>query len=105
MIMMLMTTVQSKQNSYDDLSTVHTNLQTQFDALKNSIDTLDKQHLIKTATKATGEATQYKLDLAKSNELLKEMVGVTISISMQDGCPQLDSESPATSHAQLDQWE
>ena len=38
------------------------------------MDTLDKQQLIKTATKATGEVTQYKINLAKSNELLKEMV-------------------------------
>ncbi len=56
LIMTLMTMVQSKQNSYDDLSTAHTNLQTQFDTLKNSMDTLDKQQLIKTTVKATGEA-------------------------------------------------
>ena len=76
MITTLMTIAQSKQNSYDDLLTAHTDLQTWFNALKNSMDTLDKQHLIKTAVKATGEATQYNLNLAKSNELLKEMVGM-----------------------------
>ncbi len=75
MIKALVTTVQSKENSYDDLSTAHTNLQTWFDALKNSMDTLDKQQLIRTAVKATGEAMQYKADLTKSNKLLKEMVG------------------------------
>ena len=57
MITMLMTMIQSKQNSYDDLLTAHTNLQTWFNAPKNSMDTLDKQHLIKTATKATGEVS------------------------------------------------
>ena len=75
MIQALAATVQSKQNSSDDLLTAHTDLQTQFDAFKNSIDTLDKQQLIKTAVKATGEVMQYKTDLTKSNELLKEMVG------------------------------
>ena len=75
MIEALVTTVQSKQNSYDDLSTAHTNLQIWFDALKNSMDTLDKQQLIKTAAKATGEVMLYKINLAKSNEQLKEMVG------------------------------
>ncbi len=74
--MTLTTMVQSKQNSYDDLLTAHTDLQTWFDALKNSMDTLDKQQLIKTAAKATGEAMQHKIDLAKSNEILKEMVGL-----------------------------
>ncbi len=67
--------VQSKQNSYDDLLMVHTDLQTQFDALKNSMDTLDKQHLIKTAMKAKGEAEQCKTDMMKSNDILREMVG------------------------------
>ena len=43
MIQSLAETVQSKQNSFDDLSTAHTDLQTQFDALKSSMDTLDKQ--------------------------------------------------------------
>ena len=66
--------VQSKQSSFDDLSTAHTNLQTQFNALKSSMDTLDKQRLIKTAAEATGEAMKYRASLAKSNELLKEMV-------------------------------
>ncbi len=74
--MTLMSMVQSKQNSYDDLSMVHTDLQTQFNALKNSMDTLDKQQLIKTAEKATWEAIKYKHDLAQSNKILKEMVGL-----------------------------
>ncbi len=55
MIKALVTTVQAKQNSYDDLLTAHTDLQTRFNALKNSMDTLDKQHLIRTAVKAMGE--------------------------------------------------
>ncbi len=71
----LVTTVQAKQNSYDDLLTAHTNLQTQFNALKNSMDTLDKQHLIRTAAKAKGEAEQCKINMMKSNDLLKEKVG------------------------------
>ena len=75
--MTLTTMVQSKQNSYDDLLTAHTDLQTWFDALKNSMDTLDKQQLIKTAVKATGEAMKYKHDLAQSNEIpKKEMVAL-----------------------------
>ena len=47
-----------------------------FDALKSSMDTLDKQQLIKTAVEATGEVMKYRTDLTKSNELLKEMVGL-----------------------------
>ena len=74
MIKMLMNAVQAKQNSFDDLSTAHTDLQAWFDALKSSMDTLDKQQLIKTAVGAMGEAVKYKINLAQSNELLKEMV-------------------------------
>ena len=69
-------TAQAKQNSYDDLVTAHTDLQTRFDALKNSMDTLDKQHLIKTAATAKGEAEQCKIDMMKSNDILREMVGM-----------------------------
>ena len=54
MIKALAETVQSKQNSFDDLLTAHTDLQTWFNALKSSMDTLDKQQLIKAAAKATG---------------------------------------------------
>ncbi len=74
MIKILMNAVQAKQNSFDDLSTAHTDLQAWFDALKSSMDTLDKQQLIKTAAEAIGEAMKYRASLAKSNELLKEMV-------------------------------
>ncbi len=74
MIQVLAETVQSKQNSFDDLSTAHTDLQPQFNALKSSMDTLDKQQLIKTAVEATGEVMKYRTDLTKSNELLKKMV-------------------------------
>ncbi len=40
------------------------------------MDTLDKQHLIRTAVKAKGEAEQCKINIMKSNNLLKEMVGM-----------------------------
>ena len=70
-----MSMVQSKQNSYDDLSMVHTDLQTRFDALKNSMDTLDKQQFIKTAAKAKGEADRCRTDMLTSNNILREMVG------------------------------
>ena len=43
MIQVLAATVQSKQNSFDNLLTAYIDLQTQFDTLKNSMDTLDKQ--------------------------------------------------------------
>ncbi len=75
MIKALVTTMQAKQNSYNDLTTAHTDLKTRFNALKNSMDTLDKQHLTKTAAKAKGEAKQYKTDMMKSNDILGEMVG------------------------------
>ncbi len=74
LIKMLSNEVQSKQNSFDNLSKAYTDLQAWFNALKNSMDTLDKQRLIKTATEATGEATKYKLDLAQTNEILREML-------------------------------
>ncbi len=76
MIKALAMTVQAKRNSYDDLMTAHTDLQTRFDALKNSMDTLDKQCLIKTAATAKGEAEQCKIDMMKSNDILREMVGM-----------------------------
>ena len=60
---MLTNVVQAKQNSFDDLLTAHTDLQAWFDALKTSMDTLDKQQLIKTATEAMGEAMKYKINL------------------------------------------
>ncbi len=43
MIMKLMNEVQAKQNSFDDLSTAHNDLQAWFDGLKYSMDTVDKQ--------------------------------------------------------------
>ncbi len=75
MIEALAMTIQAKQNSYNDLAMAHTDLQIRFDALKNSMDTLDKQHLIKAATNAKGEAEQCKTDMMKSNDILREMVG------------------------------
>ena len=68
-VMKLISMVQSKQNSYDDLLMVHTDLQTQFDALKNSMDTLDKQQLIKTAAKATGEVMKYNTNTTWHNPM------------------------------------
>ncbi len=42
-IKMLMNAVQAKQNSFNDILTAYTDLQAQFNTLKNSMDTLDKQ--------------------------------------------------------------
>ena len=69
-----MNAVQAKQNSFDNLSTAHGDLQAWFNTLKNSMDTLDKQQLVRRAAEAMGEVAKYKVDLAQTNEILKEML-------------------------------
>ena len=56
MITKLTNEVQAKQNSFDDLSTAHNDLQVWFDGLKYSMDTMDKQWLIQSADLAEKEA-------------------------------------------------
>ena len=103
MIMKLTNKVQAKQNSFDDLATAHNDLQEQFDRLRYSMDTLDKQQLIKTAMEAETEAVKYKIQLGQTNELMKEMLDVQCQFQSKMDIHDA-TVLPVASHSQFDQW-
>ncbi len=104
LIKMLSNEVQSKQNSFNNLSKAHMDLQALFNALQNSMDTLDNQRFIKTAAEAKGEATKYQVNLAKNQQDSEGNVVLTISVQPRIGHLRCHTEGPAASHTQFDQW-